>query len=249
MAHTMLILIGFWLIFPARKHKILIVIAALTQSLSTDNLPVNWFDAALLIVIGVGLFRGRKNGMTKEILPTFMWVIIVVGSGFGYPFLAQIYINNCGLGQHKVLAALLAYLTITLVVFLIFSGLKKAIMPRLEGSNIFGSSEYYLGMPAGMIRYFSITMFVLALINARYYSPADIAATKAYNERWYGGGMYSGNYIPDLHSIQEAVFKKSFTGPYLKQYLAVLLVDTGPDSTGGQQQAAQKQQPVIHMGN
>ncbi len=225
------------------------MIAALTQTLSTDNLPVNWFDVALILVLGFGLFRGRKNGMTKEILPTFQWVAIVAAAGFGYSFLAQIYINSCGLGQYKALAALLAYLTIALVIFLIFSGIKKVLKPRLEGSNIFGSSEYYLGMPSGMIRYLCITIFFLALIDARYYTPSEIDAKAAYNARWYGGGMYSGNYIPDLHSVQEAIFKKSFTGPYIKQYMDVVLIDTGPEAPGGgSQQAPQKQQPVIHMG-
>ena len=226
------------------------MIAVSTQSLTTDNLPVNWFDVALIVVIGFGLFRGRKNGMTKEIIPTFQWIAIVAAAGFGYNFLAQIYINSCGMGQHKAWAAFLAYLTIALVIWLIFSGIQKVVKPRLEGSNAFGSSEYYLGMPCGMIRYLCITIFFLALIDARYYSSADIAAAKAYNERWYGGGMYSGNYIPDLHSVQEAIFKKSFTGPYIKQYIDVVLIDTGPDApSGGFQQAAPKKaQPVIHMG-
>src|SRR5215469_13212337 len=99
--------------------------------LTTDSLPVNWFDATILVVLGVGLFRGRKNGMTKEILPTLQWVITVIASGLAYGLVAQIYISSCGMGQHRVLATVLAYLSIAAVIFLIFSGIKQSLNKRL----------------------------------------------------------------------------------------------------------------------
>jgi uncharacterized membrane protein required for colicin V production len=216
-------------------------------SLSTDSLPVNWFDATLIIVLGFGLFRGRKNGMTKEILPTFEWLILVAGAGLGYPFLAQYYVSACNLS--RLSAALLAYMTIAFVIFLIFSLIRKGLAPRLTGSNIFGSGEYYLGMPSGLIRYFCILMFFLALINARTYTAQEIADKKAYNQRWYGGGIYSGDYVPDLHSVQEAVFKNSLSGPYIKNYLGIVLIQTGPGDAENAANAPKKPQPVIHIGN
>jgi uncharacterized membrane protein required for colicin V production len=221
------------------------MIAALTQSFSLDNLPVNWFDFAFLFVLGFGVFRGRKNGMTKEILPLFQWIAIVIAAGLGYELVAQFYNTTCGLG--KLGSALLGYLSIAMLIFIIFSIIKKLLLPKLAGSGIFGSAEYYLGMISGLVRYFCMLIFALALINARHYTPAEIAATQAYNQRWYGGGLYSGDYIPDLHTAQDAIFKKSFTGPYLADYLGLLLVQTGPDIGGSPQQ--NKPQPVIHFGN
>ena len=205
------------------------MIAALTQSLSTDKLPVNWFDAALLAILGFGLFRGRKNGMTKEVLPMLEWLTLVVVSGLGGAIVAQLYTNACGLG--KLASGLLGYLTLALLVFVIFSGVKKTLKPRLTGSNLFGHGEYYLGMPSGMIRYFCILIFALALLNARFYTAGEIEQTQIYNQRWYGGGIYSGDYVPDLHAVQESVFKESFTGPYIKHYLGALLIETGPSSS------------------
>ncbi|HSY44302.1 MAG TPA: CvpA family protein [Candidatus Acidoferrum sp.] len=224
------------------------MIAAISQSFSMDDLPVNWFDAFLVVMLGFGIFRGRKNGMTKEFLPLFLWIGIVIASGLGYPLLAQFYTSTCGLD--KAWSPFLAYLSITIVIFFIYSLVKKPLLPRLTGSNIFGSAEYYLGMFSGLIRYACIVIFFMALINAKYYSPGEIAAKKAYNARWYGGGMYSGDYIPDLHSVQEAVYKKSFTGPYIKQYLGMLLIETGPDTGGGGGGGSQPKQPtpVIHIG-
>lgn len=220
------------------------MIAALTQTLSLDNLPVNWFDAALVVLLGFGLFRGRKNGMTKEVLPTIQWLVVIAAAGMAYAPLAQYYATQCGLSN--LWAGVLGYLTIALFVFMLFSAIKKALMPRLTGSNVFGGAEYYAGMPSGMIRYGCIVVFVLALLNARSYSPAEILKQKLYNQKWYGGGIYSGDYVPNLHSVQEAVFKKSFTGPYIKDYVGVLLIQTGPDTT---RTAQAKTQPVIHIGN
>jgi uncharacterized membrane protein required for colicin V production len=223
----------------------IMIAALLPSSVSLDHLPVNWFDVTLLIVLGFGIFRGRKNGMTKEVIPTLQWVSAVVAAGLAYAPLALTYNSSNGLGT--LWSAVLAYLTIALLVFFIFSGIKRVFVQKLEGSNIFGSGEYYLGMPSGMIRYACILIFCLALLNARVYTAAELAQIQAYNQRWYGGGIYSGDYVPNLHNVQDAVFQKSFVGPYLTNYLATWLIQTEPDS--GRNLAQQKKtQPVIHIG-
>ena len=70
-------------------------------------------------------------------------------------------------------------------------------------------------MIAGIIRFACILLFFLALLNAPYYSAAEIAATKAYNNRWYGGGMkeFSGDFFPSLQQVQAGVFVNSISGP------------------------------------
>ena len=128
-----------------------------------------------------------------------------------------------------------------------FTPIKKVFKKRGEKGGLFGGAEYYLGMFAGMVRYAAIVLFVLALLNARSYTAAELAAKKAYNERWYGGGIYSGDYMPDLHSAQESVFKQSFSGPYIKDGLGMLLVQTGPGDSGAPD-APPKSKAVIHIG-
>ena len=96
-------------------------------------------------------------------------------------------------------------------------------------NNFFGGGEYYLGMMSGVVRYACMLMFVLALLNAPYYSAADIKATEAYNEplvrRRHEG--YSGNYFPDVaNRAGISVFKESFIGPYIKDNLGMLLIKT-----------------------
>ena len=121
------------------------------------------------------------------------------------------------------------------VVYLVFHALKKLLMPRLTGSNFFGGGEYYLGMASGMIRYACMLFVALALLNAPFYTAADIAKDKAYNARWYGGGMegYSGDFFPTLQTVQEAVFQKSFTGKYIKEYAGIMMVNTDSARRGG----------------
>jgi Colicin V production protein len=226
------------------------MIAALTQSLSMDKVPFNWFDVAALAVLGFGLFRGRKNGMSKELLPLSLWIALALVCGLGYGMVAQLFANSVGLGV--MWSDLLGYLTLALLILILYSTVKKVLAPRLTGSNLFGSGEYYLGMLSGIIRYVCILIFALALINAPYYSTADIQRIKAYNNRWYGGGEsgYSGNFIPDMPTVQDNIFKDSFIGPYIKNYLDFLLIETGPSGANKQKSpsAPQKKQPTIHIG-
>ena len=203
-----------------------------------ENLSFNWFDVAILAMLVVGYFRGRKNGMSKELLPTCMWLTVVLVAGFGHQFLGQ-WLLDSGLAG-KIFGSLAkyvnisCYLLITMVIFTVYSLLAKRFREKITGSNTFGSNEYYLGMGAGIIRYACILMFVLALLNAPYYSAAEVAATQAYNARWYGGGEkgFSGDFIPSLADVQSAVFKKSFTGPYIHNDISFLLVHNNLEKPG-----------------
>ncbi len=216
------------------------MIAAISASLTLDKLPVNWFDAAVLLILALGLFRGRKNGMTKEILRVLQWLALVIVCGLFYETAGQALINIAA--WDKPTSYVTGYLILAFLVWFVFVILKKIFVPRLTGSNIFGSAEYYLGMFSGMIRFACMAFFLLALLNAKVYTPAEIAAHQAYMKRWYGGGLYGGDYIPDLHTVQENVFKKSFTGPYIKDYLGTLLINIAPPESN---KPAAKPQGVI----
>jgi uncharacterized membrane protein required for colicin V production len=198
-----------------------------------QNLSFNWFDVALVAILAFGVWRGRKRGMSREFLPTLMWLAAVIGAGFGYHDLGEMlaktgYIRKIfgNTINERTVAYVICYVGICIAALIIHSILKKVFKEKVSGSNAFGSGEYYLGMIAGMIRYACITMFFLALLNAPVYSAAEVAADKAYRNRWYGGGMkdYSGDFIPSVPEVQQSIFKKSFTGPLLQNYLGTLLI-------------------------
>jgi hypothetical protein len=90
-------------------------------------------------------------------------------------------------------------------------------------------------------------LFVLALLNARVYSPAEIAQQASFDQKNFGGGVYQGNYFPRLSQVQASVFKQSFLGQRIKDHLGVLLINTGQPGAGGAQPP--RKQPVIKIGN
>ena len=204
----------------------MVMIGAEIPNLALDNLPVNWFDAVVGGMLIIGLFRGRKHGMSKEILPLLKWVSLVLVCGIWYPMAAQLLVNTAELG--RVPSNIFGYLLLAFVIFIVFAILKWLLASRRTENNLFGGGEYYLGMLSGMIRFACMLLAVLALLNAPYYTAQDIKKHDAYVKRWFGGGLYSGDYFPSLQAIQEQVFTKSFTGPYIKDYLGPLLIEAAP---------------------
>ncbi len=212
------------------------MIAAATQHLASGKPLFNWFDVALAFMIGFGIWRGRRNGMTKEILPVSLWLTIVIGGAFGYKRLGDLFIQSGivkslfgkSVGEETI-TYISSYLIIAGAVFTVYSFIRRRLAPKLEGSNAFGSSEYYFGMISGALRYICIVFFVLAMLNAPYYTQADIQAAKAYNNRNFGGGLagFSGDFFPTVSETQISIFKDSQTGPFIKDNLSVLLIDTG----------------------
>ena len=52
--------------------------------MKAENFSVSWFDFVPVILLLVGVLRGRKRGMSEELLDTFKWLLIVVAAGFAY---------------------------------------------------------------------------------------------------------------------------------------------------------------------
>jgi len=90
---------------------------------------------------------------------------------------------------------------------------------KLLGSDVFGRSEYYLGMGAGLVRFSCVLLAGLALLNARYFSPTEVRAMEKRDIDLYGS-----DFFPGLHSVQATVFDKSLTGPWIKENLSFLLI-------------------------
>jgi uncharacterized membrane protein required for colicin V production len=215
------------------------MVAALVQKTAPwyAHYAFNWFDVALVVLLAFGFWRGRKRGMTRELLPTLQWLGFLLGGAFGHVPLAdwlqqQGYVRLVfGKQFNEGTAALMsAYLGIVAVVFLVFVWLRRKYEARLDGSNFFGGNEYYWGVLAGLIRYVCMVLVGLALLNAPYYSQAEKDAAQTYNNRWYGGGMkdYNGDFIPAVYEVQDSIFKKSLIGPVIHTRLSLLLINPVP---------------------
>jgi len=185
--------------------------------MTLEQLPFNAFDFALVAILVFGVFRGRKHGMSEELMSLIKWVLIVLACGFLYEPIGQAMAAQ---SPFSLLACyLFVYSGLALLILGIFALLKHQLGGKLVGSDIFGRGEYYLCMGSGMVRFACMVLAGLALLNARYFSPAEVQAITNYQTDVYGS-----TFFPGLHSAQATVFERSLTGPYIKQYLGFLLI-------------------------
>ena len=174
----------------------------------------------------MGLFRGRKNGMTKEILR--------VSNGWHWSSCAGCFTRprlkpwSTSRAWKKPTSYLTGYLLLAFGVWLVFVFLKKIFVPRLIGSNLFGSGEYYLGMFSGMIRFACMLFFAAGLAERAGLHPGGNPGPPGLRETL----VWRRHLWWQLHSRSAhgagKVFKKSFTGPYIKKYLGTLLINIAP---------------------
>jgi uncharacterized membrane protein required for colicin V production len=204
-----------------------------TMTLGLDKSPVNLFDVVLLIAAITGILQGRKHGMSGELLRLLKWIAIIAGCTFAYEPVGR------SLGQvtdmfDPLAGYITAYIIVGVLIFLLFTGLKRNMGDKVVGSDIFGHGEYYLGMGSGLVRAFCVLLAALAILNARSFSKKEIQ-----DEEKYQHDLYGSDFFPTLHSVQSSVFEKSFTGPYIKQYLGFLLIQpTKPSHTEHHQREA-----------
>jgi uncharacterized membrane protein required for colicin V production len=190
------------------------------------NLPFNWVDIAILLVLGWGVQRGRKHGMSEELMLVIKWLAIIIIGAFSYSVLGDFLVENTVFSH--LASYTMAYLLVALVITGAFLGMKKLMHGKLIGSDVFGGAEYYLGMAAGMLRYSCILVFAFAFINAPLYSQADIKQRQAYENEWYGS-----DFFPGFQTLQSQVFEKSFVGPYIHSGLGFLLIKSTPFENKG----------------
>jgi len=205
------------------NFNFMIAVAASSASAFAGKLSVNWFDLVFVAVLAFGIFRGRRNGLSRELLPMLQWIALVIVCGLGYPTVADLLTQKLAWG--RTVADVSGYLALGLVVALVFGVLKKLFTERLVKNDTFKGAEYYLGMPAGMIRFACMLLAALALINAPVYTQQDIARQAATDRANFGGGTMNGSFFPSFNDVQAAIFVQSATGHYIKSNLRLLLVD------------------------
>ncbi len=114
-------------------------------------MPFNWFDIAIVLLLGLGVQRGRKHGMSEEIILVIKWLAIVIVGGLGYAVIGDVISDNSVFTHLS--SYLMAYSVIAVGITVAFLVIKKLANGKLVGSDVFGSGEYYLGMMAGLVRY------------------------------------------------------------------------------------------------
>jgi hypothetical protein len=194
--------------------------------MSLDTLPFNAFDLLLVVLLILGIYRGRKHGMSEELLPLIKWLLIPFVCAVLYEPVAGFFLGTSAMFS-RLACYIMAYSGAGIVILLCFAGIKHSLGGKIIGSDIFGSAEYYLGMGSGLIRFACMTMAALALLNAWYFSPKEVQAMEKFQNDVYGS-----NFFPGLHSLQATVFERSLTGSWIKENLSFLLIKpTAPEDT------------------
>ena len=200
--------------------------------MNLNKLPFNVFDLALLVILVLGILRGRKHGMSEEMMSLIKWLAVVICCALVYEpagtWLAQT-------SPFSLLASfMMVYITLALVILGLFALVKHRLGDKLVGSDIFGRSEYYLGMVSGLVRFAYILLACLAVLNARYFSPQEVRAMEDFQNDVYGK-----NYFPTWHSAQAVVFENSVSGSWIKENLGFFLIkSTKPEDKSFHQKEA-----------
>jgi uncharacterized membrane protein required for colicin V production len=210
-------------------------ILAILAGWSRPNL--NYVDLIVAVWLIIGLFRGRKRGMTQELLPTLQWVAIVVVAGLFYKPFAVVIKQYAQFEQ--LWSNILAYLLIAFGVHLVYLWIKHVIHEKLIGSDIFGRAEYYLGMVAGVIQFACMVIVACALMNSRVYTRAELAKTEKIQS-----DAFSDIRFPTYGTIQQAVLFQSYSGTLVETNLHSLLIASSTPAPKGQTLAQRREQMI-----
>lgn len=185
--------------------------------MSLDAVPISWFDLLAVILLLVGVVRGRKRGMSEELLDVLKWLLIVVAAGFFYEPLGNFLAANSAFSLLSCYVAM--YVAIAAIIMAICGFIRRQIGDKLVTSDVFGTGEYYLGMMAGSLRYVCIVLVAIAILNARYFTREEVNAKVQYRMDNYGS-----DYFPTLNTVQQEVFARSWTGRLATDYLSTILI-------------------------
>src|SRR5690349_21306133 len=105
-----------------------------------DQLPVNVFDLALVGILALGITRGRKHGMSQELMLLLKWLVIVFACAAIYEPLGSLFSQSTGLFG-LLFSYLMVYILAALLIAGLFSLMKHSVGGKLLGSDIFGRSE------------------------------------------------------------------------------------------------------------
>jgi uncharacterized membrane protein required for colicin V production len=178
---------------------------------------LNWFDAAVAVWLIIGIFRGRKHGMSQELLPVTQWIAIIIVTSLFYLQLAHVMADYTKLTLWP--CAIICYVVIGCFVYAMLGKLKKKLDDAFQEGDYFGKGEYYLGMTSGVIRFTCILIALLAIMNSRIITKAERDATLKMQEKNFEGVRF-----PTYGEVQNTVLFESATGNLVRAYLGHFLI-------------------------
>jgi uncharacterized membrane protein required for colicin V production len=199
----------------------LIALLGLSQRKLMKDLNITWFEIVLLIAVGIGLLRGRKRGMSEELLEVMQWLAIVVVCSLTYHPMGLFMEDFTHMGYNFCFVT--SYLIVALLIKLLCTAIKRSTGEKLVQADTFGGMEYYFGMVAGVIRWLCILIVMVSFLHAYYISPQDRARTAKLQEDNFGSISF-----PTIGSLQHTVFYESPSGAFIRKRLAAQMIQPVP---------------------
>ena len=179
---------------------------------------LSWFDFVTVVMVALGIWVGRRRGMSAELLDVLLWIAIVVVGALLTPSLGGWLGQTVGFAPAT--SYILGYLTLAGTLFLLFFLIRRGFGEKLLSSDTFGSMEYYLGMGAGAIRFLCILLATLAVLHAPKTSQEELDRKLRVQQDDLGS-----IYFPPLGQIQRTIFRDSITGRVVKEHLDAALLE------------------------
>lgn len=200
--------------------------------------PPNWFDLLVLVTLCVGVLRGRKRGMSEELLDLLQWTCIIAAGAFLYQPLGDAIVTAANLS--RLASNVSAYALIAILVKLAFTALKRAVGEKLVQADTFGNFEYYLGMLAGAIRFSCILLFTINFLHAKQITDAERAATAKMQAENFGSISF-----PTIGSLRQGVFFESPSGQIIRKHLRPLLIEPASGGQRGGETIGQRRERAV----
>jgi uncharacterized membrane protein required for colicin V production len=178
----------------------------------------NWFDVFVVIALAFGFYRGRQRGISIELPETLQWLAVVAVGSHYYRPLGIWIARNCG--TPLLLGYLTAYTMTLCSITLLFGWIKARLGDKLMNGDVFGRAEYYSGSVAGGLRIACLLMVGLALLNAKYVSPQELAYQEKMQKDNFGDISF-----PTFASVQYQIFRQSVIGSFVKKQLSEQLIE------------------------
>lgn len=199
---------------------------------------VSWFDAVVLVWLIIGFLRGRKNGMSLEILMVLQWMAIVVASAQFYQPIGIPLAQSTGLSPEW--AFRISYSVVALVIGGIMARIKTMVGEKIVGADLFGNGEYFLGMATGVVRFACMVVVFLALLGARVPTSAEVASVNKKGQENFGD--VSVNPL----KIQRDILLASQTGRYVREYLkSALIIPTAINTNASKETIAHRRERAV----
>ena len=179
--------------------------------MGATGISFQWFDLVAVTLIFVGVFHGRKNGMSQELFNTLKWLIMMALAPLLYQPLGKLLLKVAPLKAMYVYVG--SFVLIAAIVKLALGSVRKKIKDKMSGSDVFGSAEYPLGMLAGAFQYSCLLIMLVACLNAKYIDEEELQRQEAAQREAMGERFFptSGNLHKDaLGSISGQFIRKYF---------------------------------------